>query len=59
MGTGAANIVIWFLQVEEQGIICTHDNTSFMVNKVSLAAYGSQDVQVLNGLSLNNLMCFQ
>jgi len=30
-----------------------------MVNKCSLAAYGSQDVQVLNGLSINNLMRFQ
>jgi len=23
---GTANIIFWFLQVEEQGIICTHDN---------------------------------
>lgn len=32
-GFHTTHIVFWFLQVEEQGIICTHDNTSFMVKQ--------------------------
>jgi hypothetical protein len=39
--------------------LCTANEKQILVVQISLAAYGSQDVQFLNGLSFNNLMLVQ